>query len=131
MKPAWVPFPAPGPPSNISRMPASPPRVRFLCSRRLYPGEAPADPFEVLLRIDTRLHWRIPEGDRDAVPVGERPQLLERLETLRGGLRQAGVFAEIGHAIRVKADMPECRETRRQYVPRGGEGVAGKGDGGT
>src|SRR4051794_41087435 len=128
MNAAWVPLPAPGPPSKISRM-QTPPRVVFFGARRLYgAGEPLPDAREVLGGVHARFHRLVPEGDGDPIAVAERAQLLQRLEALRRGVREARVAPQESDAVRVEPDVAKGWEAFGQGVPRAREGIAGERD---
>src|SRR4051812_47401332 len=94
MKFAWVPLPAPGGPSRISRMAGS------------WSSQHSTHRLEIFRRVDARRGLALAHHHRDAMAVPQRAQLLERLGPLERRRLHRRVALEEGGAIGVQADMP-------------------------
>src|SRR5688572_29224654 len=75
--------------------------------------DAAEQALQVRGRVNARGRHRARDRAVDAVAVGERAQLLQRLETLDRGRHEPGVAPEKGRAIGVDADVAIDGESGR------------------
>ena len=122
MNAAWVPLPAPGPPSKIRRIGPTPRERLILVEPRIIRWRAEGchgAPCSRSSGVSTPASIApVPEGHRDAVAVAQRAQLLERLEALGRRRRERGVLAQEAHAVGVDADVAIGGEALGQALAR-------------